>query len=224
MTSRSVLPRRIGLAELFEAQAKAAPEATAVIAGAERLSYAQLDLAAEVLAGRLHAAGVGTGQIVAVALPPSAVLITALLAVVKAGAAYLPLDPGYPGGRIGFMLDDARPACVITSSEVAAGHLGAVGRLPRLLTGGPAGPPLPSRGQARPGSDENPAYVIYTSGSTGQPKGVLVTHANVIELLEATRPRFGFGPNDVWTMFHSASFDFSVWEMWGALLHGGRLA
>ncbi len=108
------------LAELFEAQADAAPEATAVSAGAERLTYAQLDLAAGELADRLRAAGVGAGRSVAVALPPSPGLITALLAVVKAGAAYLPVDPGYPPERIAFMLDDARPACVITSAEVAA--------------------------------------------------------------------------------------------------------
>ncbi len=223
MTARSAAARRASLAELFEAQAAATPEAVAVTAGPENLSYAQLDLAADELAGRLAAAGAGPGQIVAVALPRCAELIVALLAVTKAGAAYLPVDPGYPAERIAFMLDDARPACVITSSEIAPGLPAATRLMRRLLAHDVA-----AHGE-RPGLDRrsrsvlNPAYIMYTSGSTGHPKGVVVTHANVIELFEATRPRFAFSPGDVWTMFHSASFDFSVWEMWGALLHGGRL-
>ncbi|NBH08192.1 non-ribosomal peptide synthetase, partial [Amycolatopsis sp. SID8362] len=154
------------------------------------------------LAHRLVAEGAGPEQLVALRLPRSADLVVAVLAVLKAGAGYLPIDPAYPAARIEAMLADADPVCVV--DDVAAD-----------------GQPDTAPGvRVDPG---NTAYVIYTSGSTGVPKGVLVPHANVTRLFSSTAHWFGFGEQDVWTLFHSYAFDFSVWELWGALLHGGRL-
>ncbi|MDN2501321.1 amino acid adenylation domain-containing protein, partial [Nocardia nova] len=160
--------------------------------------------------------------LVAVALPRSVDLIVALLAVVRAGAAYLPLDIANPPRRLRFVIDDARPVVVLTSAEIAA-------QVPRCATplvsiddaetefdAGSARAPV----AARP---DNLAYVIYTSGSTGTPKGVAVTHRDAVTLLTHATERFDVDPGDVWTMFHSYAFDFAVWEMWGALLTGGRL-
>ncbi|MEY9809834.1 amino acid adenylation domain-containing protein [Streptomyces albogriseolus] len=190
---------------LIARRAAAAPDAVAVTHGAERLTYAELDTRANRLAHRLLAQGAGPERTVALALPRSADLVVALLAVLKTGAAYLPLDPDYPEDRLAWMIEDARPVAVVDADAMRADD------------GGPATDPGVAVDPA------SPAYVIYTSGSTGRPKGVVVPHANVVRLFTATRPLFGFGPDDVWTLFHSYAFDFSVWEIFGALLHGGRL-
>ncbi|WP_197523362.1 non-ribosomal peptide synthetase [Actinokineospora pegani] len=188
------------------------PDATALVCGDERLTYAQLDERSSALAGALAERGAGPGTVVAIGLPRGTELVVAVLAVLKAGAAYLPLDPGYPKARLEFMLADARPALLVTDdpgafdSAVPAVAPGAVGQ--------PQAPDL---------SPDHPAYIIYTSGSTGTPKGVVVPHRNVSRLLSATDHWFGFGAGDVWTLFHSYAFDFSVWELWGALLRGGTL-
>ncbi|MFF7589268.1 amino acid adenylation domain-containing protein [Kitasatospora purpeofusca] len=214
------------LPELFEAAALADPDATAVSCDGETLSYAELAARADRLARLLAARGIGPGTIVALALPRSLDLVTGLLAVAKSGAAYLPLDPEYPADRLAYMLADAAPAALLTDSATAPrmpGH-----GLPQLLVdGGEADThpavPLAQHERTRPLTAEDTAYVIYTSGSTGRPKGVPVTHHNVVRLFSATDHWFGFGAQDVWTLFHSYAFDFSVWELWGALLHGGRL-
>ena len=153
----------------------------------------------------------------------------AVLGVLKAGAAYLPLDPEYPPERLAFMLGDARPAALIS---LAGGAVAAPEGLARIvldeagtrdaLRGSPGTNPGDGE-RASPLRPLHPAYVIYTSGSTGTPKGVVVHHHNVVRLFESTRPWFNFGAGDVWTLFHSYTFDFSVWELWGPLLHGGRL-
>jgi nonribosomal peptide synthetase DhbF len=152
--------------------------------------------------------------------PAAAVLVAALLAVWQAGAAYLPVDPAYPAERIAFMLADARPAVLVTSQDVQR-QLPPGDATPLVvleeLDGGPDGE---ASGVPDP---RHPAYVIYTSGSTGRPKGVVISHANVARLFGAVRDRFGFGAEDVWAFCHSFAFDFSVWEMWGALVHGGRM-
>ncbi|MEU8510005.1 amino acid adenylation domain-containing protein [Kitasatospora sp. NPDC048722] len=213
------------LPELFEAAAKADPRAVAVSYGDERLGYAELGARADRLARALAARGIGPGTIVALALPRSLELVVALLAVTKSGAAYLPLDPDYPADRLAYMLADAAPAALLTDRATAPrlpGH-----DVPRLLVDEdeeafPA-VPLAQHERTRPLRADDTAYVIYTSGSTGRPKGVPVTHHNVVRLFGATDQWFGFGPEDVWTLFHSYAFDFSVWELWGALLHGGRL-
>ncbi|MFC5184123.1 non-ribosomal peptide synthetase [Actinomadura harenae] len=192
------------LVDLFEAQADRAPAAVAVVSGETRWTYAELDARANRIAHTLRARGVGAEDLVGVRLERSADLVAALLGVLKAGAAYLPVDPSYPAERIALLLDDARPAVVVDDGFL------------RGL----------SADETRVGVRVAPfqaAYVIYTSGSTGRPKGVVVPHSNVVALLGAARSRFDFGAEDAWALFHSFAFDFSVWELWGALGFGGRL-
>ncbi|HEV7371107.1 non-ribosomal peptide synthetase, partial [Arenibaculum sp.] len=207
--------------ELFEAQAKLNPDATAVTFEGRSLSYGALNARANRLARHLRTLGVGPDRLVAVCAERSPEMVVALLAVLKAGGAYLPLDPAYPAERLAFMLADAAPVAVVTD-----GSLGSLAvPVPVVELGAEASwTGLPdtdlNRGALTP---RNLAYVIYTSGSTGTPKGVMVEHANVVRLFAATAADFAFGRDDVWTLFHSFAFDFSVWEIWGALLHGGRL-
>ncbi|MEN3161413.1 amino acid adenylation domain-containing protein [Tistrella mobilis] len=198
----------------------------ALIHGDRRLDRAWLDTAARRVAARLVAAGVGKGDLVALLMPRCPELVAAMVGIHLAGAAYLPLDPVYPDARIAAVLGHARPRAVL--ADVAGlGRLHDLAGAPALrldvaaVTGtGPLLDPLP-----QPAADwrDQPAYVIYTSGSTGTPKGVVVTLGNLARLIDATRPWFDFGPGDVWTLFHSPAFDFSVWEIWGPLATGGRL-
>ncbi|MEU5693057.1 amino acid adenylation domain-containing protein [Actinosynnema sp. NPDC020468] len=210
------------LHELFADHVVGTPDATAVVAGEDRLSYAELDGRANRLAHHLRSLGVDRGDLVGVSLDRDGDLVPALLGVTKSGAAYLPLDPAYPADRLGFMIADARVRVVVTTSRhleaVRAVHSGQVVLLDDdALTAHPATVPEVA---SEPG---DLAYVIYTSGSTGRPKGVRVTHANVARLFTASDRHLGFGPHDTWSLFHSYSFDVSVWELWGALLHGGTL-
>ncbi|MFI9239252.1 amino acid adenylation domain-containing protein [Streptomyces sp. NPDC053079] len=218
------------LAACFEEQAALRPGAIALTDGTEELTYAELEARANRLARLLAARGAGPERYVAIALERSNDLVTALLAVVKAGAAYVPLDPHYPADRLAYMLADARPEIVVaataTADKVPATDIPVlVLDDPRtaaaLADAGTA--PLTDAERTAPLSPDHPAYVIYTSGSTGRPKGVVVPHRNVVRLFTATEAWFGFGPDDVWTLFHSYAFDFSVWELWGPLLYGGRL-
>ncbi|MFI9235091.1 amino acid adenylation domain-containing protein [Streptomyces sp. NPDC053079] len=219
-------PSKQTLVELYEDAARRHPDRTAVTCEGASLTYAQLSARANRLARLLAGRGIGPGAIVALALPRSLELVTGLLAVAKCGAAYLPLDPDYPADRLAYMLQDAAPAAVVTDTATAAripAH-----DLPVVLADGtdadayePAD--LDDEDRTRPQRPGDVAYVIYTSGSTGRPKGVPVTHHNVARLFSATDHWFGFDEKDVWTLFHSYAFDFSVWELWGALLHGGRL-
>ncbi|MFE9746688.1 non-ribosomal peptide synthase/polyketide synthase [Saccharothrix saharensis] len=188
---------------LFAAQAARTPDAVAATCEGGSLTYRELDERSNRLAHHLVAAGAGPESLVALRFPRSLDLVVAVLGVLKSGAAYLPLDLSYPADRVAHMIEDARPAVTLEA-------------LPDL-SGMPAhAPDVPLR-------PENAAYVIYTSGSTGRPKGVVVPHSNVVRLFAETDHWFGFGPDDVWTLFHSYAFDFSVWELWGPLLHGGRL-
>ncbi|WP_317446781.1 non-ribosomal peptide synthase/polyketide synthase [Streptomyces collinus] len=215
------------LVDLFEEQAARTPAAVAVTCGGEHLDYATLDARAGRLAHRLAELGAAPERFVALALPRSTDQVVAILAVLKTGAAYLPIDPASPAERLGHLLADAAPVALVTTTATAARTDGT--GVPALLLDDPdteadlvrrpAGGPEPAR---RP-LPESPAYAIYTSGSTGRPKGVVIPHANVVRLFTRTGHWFGFGPDDVWTMFHSYAFDFSVWELWGPLLHGGRL-
>ncbi|WP_221358273.1 non-ribosomal peptide synthetase [Streptomyces beigongshangae] len=217
------------LTELFEEQAASVPGRTAVTCGAEQLTYAELNAAANRLARLLTERGAGPGRVVALALERGARLLPALLAVLKTGAAYLPLDPGHPAERLRLVAEDAAPVVLVT--ERAHAHL-AGDTVPAVLLDDPgvtadlarrSAADLADTDRHGPTGPSDTAYIIHTSGSTGRPKGVPVPHANVVRLLAAAAEHFDFGADDVWTLFHSYAFDFSVWEIWGALLHGGRV-
>ena len=209
--------------ERFERQAAAMPGAIAVSFNDERLTYRELNARANRLAHHLRSLGVGPETCVGILVERSPGMVVTILGVLKAGGCYLPLDPAYPMERLSFMLEDARASLLLTSEASSAmmfEHLVPVVCLDSDLEGIAAQstenlPPVASA--------ENLAYVIYTSGSMGQPKGVAVSHANVARLFDTTHEWFGFDERDVWTLFHSCAFDFSVWELWGALLYGGRV-
>jgi len=216
-------PARKTLWQIFDEVAARHASRTAVTFGDQQLSYRELHALASLLALRLRRLGVGTDSLVGVYMERSALAIVALLAVLKAGGAYLPLDPAYPSERVATILDDARPTVLLTEEHLRdqlpphGGHTICLDRERE------ANSFLQDAAFEPDASPENLAYVIYTSGSTGKPKGVMVTHGNVARLLSATADWFHFDENDVWTLFHSLAFDFSVWEIWGCLLHGGRL-
>ncbi len=186
------------LASRFAHVCAAQANCVAVTLGEQHVTYAELDARSEAVAEQLRSLGAAPGRLVAIELERGVEMITAMLGVAKTGAAYLPLDPAYPQARIAETLADACPLAVINAEGIRC-------RSNWLEL------------------DERAAYVIYTSGSTGTPKGVVVSQQNVLRLLDETAGWFGFGADDVWTMFHSFAFDFSVWELWGALLTGGRL-
>ena len=211
------------LHELFEARVATDPEAPAVAYDGETLSYRELNERANRLARRLRELGVGPESLVALCMERSVELVVGILAVLKAGGAYVPLDPDYPAERLAFVLADAQPQLLLTQERVLAPlpeHDVTVLAIDRDL-------PEVERQSADDldslAQPDNLAYVIYTSGSTGQPKGVQVEHRQVARLFSATDDWFGFGPADTWLLFHSYAFDFSVWELWGALAYGGRL-
>ncbi|MFH8477235.1 amino acid adenylation domain-containing protein, partial [Streptomyces sp. NPDC018000] len=217
------------LPPLVEAHARTMPDAVAVTDGAEALSYGELNARANRLARVLIEQGVGPDSFVAVVLPRSVELVVVLLAVWKAGGAYVPVDPDYPAERIEYTLVDAAPTLTVSRFEVAdvipAGMPVLMLDDPAIVAACAAASPADVTDGDRTGPllPGHAAYMIYTSGSTGRPKGVVVEHRNVVRLFATTERWFAFGPEDVWTFFHSYAFDFSVWEIGGALLHGGRL-
>uniref|UniRef100_UPI000A7432CD amino acid adenylation domain-containing protein n=1 Tax=Nocardia sienata TaxID=248552 RepID=UPI000A7432CD len=223
-------PETATLAGLFEAAAGEHPHRTAAKYGSDQLTYAELERRANVLARRLISEGAGPEALVAVLLPRSLDLVVALLAVIKSGAGYVPVDPDSPADRIAYILQDARPATVVLDSSVRVELPGGISRVVVDGYAVEAGDiedaddgPITDADRLAPLRPDNTAYVIYTSGSTGRPKGVAVAHRTVVRLFANTEPEFGFGPEDVWTLFHSYAFDFSVWELWGPLLFGGTL-
>jgi non-ribosomal peptide synthetase component F len=208
---------------LFEAQAETAPDAVAVACGQTCVSYRELNERANRLAHYLKARGVGPEVVVGICIERSVEMVCGLLAILKAGGAYLPLDPEYPQQRLDFMLDDTRAPVVVTTERLAARFKGHRAQVVCLDSG---------RAETDREAASNPinrvdsaglAYVIYTSGSTGKPRGVAVAHDSVASLFLAALQVFDFSRRDVWTVFHSFGFDLSVWEIWGALLTGGRL-
>ncbi|HVR09482.1 MAG TPA: amino acid adenylation domain-containing protein, partial [Thermoanaerobaculia bacterium] len=228
--SASDYPRAASLPALFAAGAAAAPDRIAVVCGVSGLSYGELEARANRLAHHLRSLGAGPGGFVALAVERSLDLVPAILAILKCGAAYVPLDPGYPASRLAWMLADSGSRLLVAQEHLLPrlpqppreGFATVV--LPRdwarcppaaALTPEPAEPAEPAAGDL--------AYVMYTSGSTGRPKGVAVTHRNVVRLVEETA-YVRFGPREVFLQAAPISFDASTFELWGALLHGGRLA
>ncbi|MDG9872547.1 amino acid adenylation domain-containing protein [Pseudomonas juntendi] len=204
----------------IEAQAARVPQAIAVVAGEQRVTYDELNRRANRLAHLLRAAGVGPDVRVGVALERGVDMVVGLLAILKAGGAYVPMDPEYPAERLAYMLADSAIALLVTHSQ-SRGQLPEVEGVscieldqPALLND------YPDSNPANTTDPDNLAYVIYTSGSTGKPKGTLLAHRNVARLFQATQADFRFDEHDVWSVFHSYAFDFSVWELFGALLHG----
>src|SRR5438094_711185 len=220
-TARALEPQTV--AQLFAAQAAQTPDAVAVVFEQEALSYAQLEARANQLAQHLRTLGVGAETVVGLCLERSLEMVVGLIGILKAGGAYLPLDPSYPAERLSFMLADAGAAVLITHSGLRDRLGGHAERVVELDSEAAAIAAQPSSAPASAVRPQSLAYVIYTSGSTGTPKGVAVTHQNVVRLFGATEDLFHFNAHDVWTLFHSLAFDFSVWEIWGPLLHGGRL-
>ncbi|MBZ3901148.1 non-ribosomal peptide synthetase [Streptomyces griseiscabiei] len=210
-----------GVPEAFARIADATPDRVAVTDGAAGLTYRELDDRATLLAHGLRARGVAAGDRVGVCLERTAELVVALLAVLKAGAAYVPVDPAYPADRIAHTVRDAGAGAVLTRLSGFPDVPGCAPVTPDELLD--AAPESGAATALPPVGPDAAAYVIYTSGSTGRPKGVEVPHRNVVALIDATRDEYGLGAEDVWTWFHSGAFDFSVWEIWGCLLTGGRL-
>ena len=209
--------------KLFEQQASATPDAIALTFEGAQLTYDELNRRSNQLAHHLQNLGVGPETLVGVYVRRSMEMVTGLLGILKAGGAYVPLDPAYPEKRLRFMLEDAGLSVVLTDSTMLdrlPDHEGVNVCLDSDLQA------ISQQADTNPvtgSTDVNAAYVIYTSGTTGKPKGVVVEHRQVTRLFHSTDSWFRFGKHDVWTLFHSCAFDFSVWELWGALFYGGRL-
>ncbi|MEU6098997.1 amino acid adenylation domain-containing protein, partial [Streptomyces sp. NPDC047079] len=210
--------------ELFEDQVARTPDAVAVVAGEVALTYREVNERANRLARHLRSLGVGPESLVGVCLERDAELIPALIGVLKAGAGYVPLDTAHPADRLGHVLTDAEVRILVTSTAQEA-VLGTVfdGTVVVLDRDGGTLERYGADDVEPVSSPDNTVYVIYTSGSTGKPKGVTLTHGNVVRLMTTLDERHSYDASDVWTMFHSHAFDFSVFEIWGALLHGGTL-
>ncbi|WP_193196878.1 non-ribosomal peptide synthetase [Nostoc sp. MG11] len=209
--------------QLFESQVEHTPDAVAVVYDNQQLTYEQLNCRANQLARYLQSLGVKPDTLVGLCVERSLEMIVGILGILKAGGAYLPLDPEYPIERLSFMLEDAQVQVLLTQQQL-------VNQLPehaaRVFCLDTNWEKIAQNSESNPENTATPnnlAYVIYTSGSTGKPKGVLVNHAHIVRLFAATAAWYRFNAQDVWTMFHSYAFDFSVWEIWGALLYGGRL-
>ncbi len=211
------------LHQLFEAQAQRTPDSVAVCCERQRLTYRQLNERANRVAHALRGLGVGPEVMVPLCAERSLEMVIGILAILKAGGAYVPLDPSYPKERLAVLMEDVKSPVLVVQRHLLSELPSSSARLVCLEDASQAPPAALSRNPRSDTAPENLAYVIYTSGTTGRPKGVMVTHRNVIRLFQQTQRWFQFGAADVWTLFHSYAFDFSVWEIWGALLYGGRL-
>ncbi|WP_212004986.1 non-ribosomal peptide synthetase [Chitinophaga sp. HK235] len=212
-------PSDASVVSLFELQVAETPENIALTFGSTAITYKELNDRSNQLAHLLKEKYDVSGKdLVGLMYERSEHMIIAILAVIKAGAVYVPLDPAVPDERITFILEDAGPKVMLTDGSVAANiSIPYVDTLSLDYSG------FSDQNLEVAISPEDPIYMIYTSGTTGKPKGVLLSHRNVVRLLKNEKFPFDFNANDVWTMFHSYAFDFSVWEMYGALLFGGRL-
>ena len=209
--------------QLFEEQVEQNPDAVAIVFENQQLTYQQLNEQANQLAHYLLTKGVTSEVLVGICVERSLEMIVGILGILKAGGAYVPLDPSYPQERLAFVIQDAAVPVLLTQSQL-------VDKLPKsqtlIICLDTDWPEIASESHKNLNCSvklHNLAYVIYTSGSTGKPKGVLVTHSNVVRLFAATKEWYQFNAQDVFTLFHSYAFDFSVWEIWGALFYGSRL-
>ncbi|MEE4186790.1 MAG: amino acid adenylation domain-containing protein [Gammaproteobacteria bacterium] len=217
---RSVATDAECLHRRFEAQVARHATAAAVTAQGRTLSYQELDQQANALAARLRQAGVEAGSLVGLCVERTLDLPVGILGILKSGAAYVPLDPGYPAERLAHMLDQAAPVAVVSRSNL---HARLPGNAPALVDCG-ALSTAPCAAPTVTVTGDDLCYVIFTSGSTGTPKGVMVTHRNVARLFPQLAESIGFSSADVWSQFHSYAFGFSAWEIFGALLSGAHLA
>jgi amino acid adenylation domain-containing protein/FkbH-like protein/non-ribosomal peptide synthase protein (TIGR01720 family) len=208
----------------FERSVSSSPDAPALSYEGQVLSYKEVNRRANQIAHYLIAYGVVPDALVGICIDRSPDLVVAILGVLKAGGAYLPIDLSYPKDRLAFMLADSQAQVLLTEKKLLVSLPDHQTRIiclddsKTILSSQPVSNPVTAV------VPESMAYVIYTSGSTGRPKGCIITHRNVVRLMRATERWYGFNEQDVWTLFHSAAFDFSVWEIWGALLYGGRIA
>ena len=202
----------------FEALARSQPDAIAAQCGPTTISYADLNKQANQLAHRLIAAGITPNTTVGLCADRSIELLVGIFGILKAGGAYVPLDPSYPPDRLAHILDQAQPPIIVTTD---AASTALPNNQAQLVSATQSAEP-----EDNPNLDIAPnqlCYVIFTSGTTGTPKGVMVSHANVVRLFPVLAEQLQFSPDDVWTLFHSYAFGFSAWEIFGALLTGGRL-
>ncbi|MDZ8084262.1 MAG: amino acid adenylation domain-containing protein [Nostoc sp. DedQUE12b] len=216
-------PKEQCIHQLFEAQVESTPDAVAVVFEDQQLTYSELNAKANQLAHYLQKLGVKPEVLVGICVERSLSMLIGLLAILKAGGAYVPLDPAYPPERLAFILQDAQVSVLLTQQHLIENLPQRQTRVVCLDTDWENVAQQSSQNPISESTIDNLAYIIYTSGSTGQPKGVLVNHSNVVRLLAATEHWYNFNQHDVWTLFHSIAFDFSVWEIWGALLYGGKL-
>ncbi|WP_024804816.1 non-ribosomal peptide synthetase [Nocardia sp. BMG51109] len=208
----------LSLVESIRQAATQRPDAIAVGDAITRWSYRELLQRAETLAGRLTARGIQPGEWVALVMSRGLAQVEAILGVLFAGAGYVPIDPGAPAQRMAFILSDCEARWTLTDDPATPGLAGYHGTVLH-----PAELDDEQTAELPPVKADSVAYCIYTSGTTGRPKGVIISHRNVTRLITGDRFPFDFGPDDVWTLFHSYAFDFSVWELFCCLTHGGRL-
>ena len=209
--------------ELFEEQVERTPDAVAVVFEDQRLTYRELNARANQLAHYLQKLGVGPEALVGLCLDRSLDMVVGLLGILKAGGAYVPMDPSYPTERLAFIAEDAQVKVLLTQQPLLRKQPKTPAKVVCIDNDWNTVAKENPENLLSVKSPKNLAYIIYTSGSTGKPKGVMVEDRQVTRLFAATEAWFHFSTEDVWTLFHSLAFDFSVWELWGALFHGGRL-
>ncbi len=215
-------PSDATLVSLFEDQVNRTPDNEAVCFNEEVLTYAEVNSLANAVAARLKEQGVTRDTIVGLLTDKNLYTVVCQLGILKAGGCYLPIDPGYPNERIEYIVEDSGLQLLLTNEgfqEIVQKPVQKI-KIEELISA--------AQGKNTPNpepinSPEDLCYIIYTSGTTGNPKGVMVEHQNVVRLFFNDEFQFDFGADDVWTMFHSHCFDFSVWEMYGALLYGGKV-
>ncbi|WP_353961229.1 non-ribosomal peptide synthase/polyketide synthase [Paenibacillus sp. S-12] len=226
--SEADYPRQQTIHGLFEEQAELYPDNVAAVMNERQLTYRELNERSNRLARKLRETGVEADQLVAILAERSLDMVVGILAILKAGGAYVPVDPDYPEERIRFMIEDSGAPLLLIQKHLheKTDFAGTRLELDDFVWGDRGADSEGALGASNLepiSGPDNLAYVIYTSGTTGRPKGTLIEHKNVVRLLFNDKNLFDFGPSDTWTLFHSFCFDFSVWEMYGALLYGGKL-